>query len=95
MLKIKPKISKKKSRKNIKKNLNNCFFSSFLFPLFSSKKIFVLNTFLFSSNSIFLIFQEISLRPELASPPYLRIQGGYPDPDRGRTDEWMQGSTCV
>ena len=84
------------------KNLNNRFFLLFFFLFFLQKRylfayFFFLILSFFASNSIFIIlpFQEISLRPELASPPYLRIQGGYPDPDRGRTDEWMQGSTCV
>ena len=36
-------------------------------------------------NAILLVLpiEEISLRPELSSPPRLRIQGGYPERDRG------------
>ena len=35
--------------------------------------------------AIFLIFQyqEDAIRPELSSSARLRVQGGYPEPDRG------------
>ena len=41
-----------------------------------------------TKNAIILVLpiEEISLRPELSSPPRFRIQGGYPERDEGRTN---------
>ena len=44
----------------------------------------------FFENYILLVlpFEEISLRPELSTPPRFRIQGGYPERDgEVRTNE--------
>ena len=40
-------------------------------------------------NKILLVlpFEEISLQPELSSPPLFRIQGGYPEHDGRRTKD--------
>ena len=39
-----------------------------------------------------LLFKEISIRPELSSPPHFRIQGGYRERDKVRSPN---GNPCV
>ena len=65
-------------------------------PFFSKNLKILKIYFLFvkkKKNAISLVLpnEEISLRPELSSPPRFRIQGGYPERDiqtnEGRTKE--------
>ena len=53
-------------------------------------KMFVFSPTKIKINAILFMlpFEEISLRPELSSPPRFRIQGGYPERDgRRRTKD--------
>ena len=46
---------------------------------------FRINFFCATKNAIFLVLpvEEVSLPPELSSPPRFRTKGGYPERDKG------------
>ena len=48
-------------------------------------------------NAILLVLpiEDISLQPELSSPPRFRIQGGYPERDEGRRTKDGRKSSCL
>ena len=80
-----------KMSKNFKKSDNLKQFQKIQKNHIFSKNLKILKNFFFAEkkkNAILLVLpnEEISLRPELSSPPRFRIQGGYPERQDGRTD---------
>ena len=84
----------------VKKIQKSGIFSKIQKNHFFSKNLKILKIFFFrrkiKKNAIplVLLIEEISLRPELSSPPRFRIQGGYPE-RYGRTNEAGRKSLCL
>ena len=50
---------------------------------------FLFRSFQIEAPLLVFLFKDISLGPELSSPPRVRILGGSPDPDELRTEIYV------